>query len=302
MVIVTSGARYIDIDAYACAVAYAELLRLLGEDVQAASTATWNESISQSMIALHAPFVTEYQASADDNYIIVDVSDPTQFDKIVDVDRVAEVLDHHPGFEEYWTDRIADKSRIDFIGAAATLIYERWAATDMLEHMSKESAELLAAAILDNTLNFGAGVTTERDKDAYKFLSEHASLDDAWLANYFTECQEAIVADLAESLRNDTKFLKFSGLQDELCLGQMVVWDAKSIIASELNVISDTLGNMRGSWLANLVSISEGRSYFLSDNDEVKQWLEPLVKVKFDGELAVADRLWLRKEIMKMGL
>lgn len=82
----------------------------------------------------------------------------------------------------------------------------------------------------------------------------------------------------------------------------MVVWSAESIIASELNIISDTLGGMRGCWLANLVSISDGRSYFLSDSVEVKLWLGSMLGLSFNNNLAVADRLWLRKEIMKMGL
>ena len=36
--------------------------------------------------------------------------------------------------------------------------------------MDKDIAKLLMAAILDNTLNFTANITTERDKNAYKKL------------------------------------------------------------------------------------------------------------------------------------
>jgi inorganic pyrophosphatase len=168
--------------------------------------------------------------------------------------------------------------------------------------MSSESAELLAAAILDNTLNFGAGVTTDRDREAYEFLAGHAGLDEVWVAHYFTECQESILADLPEALRNDTKFLQFSGLNERLCLGQMVVWDAKDVIADESETLAAVLGSMQSSWMANVVSISEGRSYFVAQNDQVKTWAESLLHVKFDGSIATADRLWLRKEIMKAGL
>lgn len=207
MIIVTSGARYIDIDAYACCVALAELLRLQGSDAQAASGAAWNESITQSMTDLKAPFLTDYQPNNSDTYIIVDVSDPAQFDSFVDVDRVTDVIDHHPGFEDFWKKRIGDKSKIDFIGAAATLVYEEWVGAGKTEAMSLVSAELLAAAILDNTLNFGAAVTTDRDRKAFKSLADYAFLDDKWVAKYFTDCQSAILDDLSLSLKNDTKFL-----------------------------------------------------------------------------------------------
>ena len=301
MIVVTSGARYIDIDAYACCAAYAELLNLLKKPAIAASTAIWNESITKSIRALNAPFSTDYSPQPEDQFIAVDLSDPSQFDKFVDEERVIEVIDHHPGFEQYWVEKIGEGSHIEFIGAAATLIYEQWVQTGKVDQMSQQSAELLAAAILDNTLNFGAGVTTERDREAYEFLTKHANLDDSWVAKYFTECQESILSDLAEALRNDTKFLKFSNLDEELCLGQMVVWDAKSVIADELTTIATVLSGLRDTWMANVVSISDGRSYFVTSNNKVKTWAVNLLNVTFDGSVATTDKLWLRKEIMKVG-
>lgn len=301
MIVVTSGARYIDIDAYACCVAYAELLNLQGKPAIAASSAVWNESITASIRALNAPFTTDYAQQPDDEFVLMDLSDPAHFDAFVNLDHVIEVHDHHPGFEQYWADKLGEGGNIEFIGAAATLVYEKWVKAGKQNEMSKVSAELLAAAILDNTLNFGAGVTTDRDHEAYKFLAEHAGLDDAWVARYFTECQDSILADSPEALRNDTKFLQFDGLDEKLCLGQMVVWNAKDVIASELDTLSNVLGGMQPSWMANVVSISEGRSYFVSDNEQVKAWAENLLSVKFDDTVAAADRLWLRKEIMKAG-
>jgi inorganic pyrophosphatase len=301
MIIVTSGARYLDIDGYACCVAYAELLNLLGKPAIAASSAVWNESVTKSVRALKVPLRTDYNSRPTDQFVVVDLSDPAYFDTLVNQERVIEVFDHHPGFEQYWADKIGSESYIEFIGAAATLIYERWVASHRLEQMSVASATLLVAAILDNTLNFEAGVTTNRDRDAYMFLAKHAHLSDDWAARYFTECQESILADLPEALHNDTKFLKFNGLNDELCLGQIVVWDAQSVIAQKLNTVVAVLSEMSEIWMANVVSIAEGRSYFVTNNDVVKVWAEPLLQVQFDGSVATAKRLWLRKEIMKTG-
>ena len=302
MIIITSGARYIDIDAYACCVAYAELLNLQGKPAVAVSTAIWNESITKSIRDLNAPFSTSYTPAFEDTFVAVDLSDPEHFDKIVNMEKVIEVHDHHPGFERYWSDKIGDGSNIEFIGAAATLIYEQWVKASKADQMSKISAELLAAAILDNTLNFGAGVTTERDKKAYDFLARHANLDESWIAQYFTECQESILADLPEALRNDTKFLEFDGLAEKVCLGQTVVWDGKDVIANNIDILASVLGGMQAPWMANVVSISEGRSYIVTESDEVKLWASKLLNVTFNGSVATADRLWLRKEIMKAAI
>lgn len=49
----------------------------------------------------------------------------------------------------------------------------------------------------------------------------------------------------------------------------------------------------------NLISISEKRSYFVTDDPEMKAWLSSLLDVHFEGNVAKADRMWLRKEIAK---
>lgn len=302
MIIVTSGAKYIDIDAYACCVAYAELLNLQGKPAIAASTAVWNESITNSLRVLNAPFTINYTPKEEDQFVMVDLSDPSHFDKIVDEDRVIKVVDHHPGFEQYWVNKIGVGANIEFIGAAATLVFEQWVKAGRENEISQKSAALIAAAILDNTLNFGAQVTTDRDKSAYEFLKNHANLDDTWVARYFTECQGAILADLPKALRNDSKVLKFAGLNEELCLGQVVVWSAKSIVADKQAILESVLSGIRKDWMVNVVSISEGRSYFIAHDETVKNWAEKLLHISFKQNVAKADRLWLRKEIIKASI
>jgi inorganic pyrophosphatase/manganese-dependent inorganic pyrophosphatase len=46
MKIITSGASYLDIDAYACCIAYAELLNLQGIPARAVSSAKPNASVA----------------------------------------------------------------------------------------------------------------------------------------------------------------------------------------------------------------------------------------------------------------
>lgn len=195
MRVITSGSAYIDIDAYACIIAYAELLRMQGIEAVALNTAPLNESISKTVRSWRATLETVYVPSLSDTFTLIDVSDPGHFDRIVDIARVDEVIDHHPGFESYWQERIGDDAHIEFIGAACTLVYERWKAAGLLEKMSVISARLLVCGILDNTLNFGANVTTQRDIEAYDKLLVQADLPDNWTAQYFTECQEVILSD-----------------------------------------------------------------------------------------------------------
>ena len=301
MIIVTSGARYIDIDAYACMVAYAELMRHCGERAKAASTAPWNESITGSLRSLQADFASHYQSAYDDRFIMVDVSDPSQFDPIVDPGRVIEVIDHHTGFEQHWASKLGVNCRIEFIGAAATLVYERWQARSKLDLMSAPAAELLAAAIMDNTLYFRAGVTTDRDRAAFRYVAERAGIEmPSWTTRYFSDCQTAIMDDFAGSVANDMKMVSFPAVPGELCIGQVVVWDAQPVLNGNLHTITNILGGMRPHWIANIVSISEGRSYFFTEDTVVQEWAEGILGLAFKDSIARSDRLWLRKEIIKL--
>ena len=298
MRIITSGFRYADIDAYAGCVAYAELLQKQGVDAQAVSTAPLNESICKTIRSWQAPIQNAYTPSDDDTYTLIDISEPEYFEKIVAHDRIDEIIDHHPGFESYWQEKIGDKSQIEFIGAACTLVYERWRDAGLLREMSMTSARLLVSGILDNTLSFGAKITTPRDVDAYNVLLAQSELPADWTAQYFTECQDAILDDIVVAIQNDTKLLSFKSFDHPICFGQLVVWDAEKVLSEHQDVIQKTLENMNPNWFMNLISVGERKSYFVTDNEEVQAWLTKLLNVQFDGKVATAEHLWLRKEVI----
>ncbi|HSX05814.1 MAG TPA: DHH family phosphoesterase [Candidatus Saccharimonadales bacterium] len=299
MKVVTSGYRYLDIDAYGGIIAYAELLNLLGEPAIAASTAPLNESITPTIHSWQAELTRGYQQAPDDEFVLIDISEPEFFDTFVDRSKVAEILDHHPEFIEYWAERPATKAQIEFIGAACTLVYEQWVKTGKLEQISSTSARLLIAGILDNTLNFRAGVTTDRDRAAYAGLMEHANLPADWPAQYFGECQEQALADLKTVIRGDIKVTTYQSFGRKTAVGQLVVWNAKEMVATRLSEIEDSMAGQADDWFMSLISLVEGRNYFITTVPAVQQFLERFLNVRFVGSVAVADRLWLRKEIMK---
>ena len=302
MKVVTAGYAYLDIDAYAGIVSYAELLRLQGETAIAATTAPLNESVSKTVRSWLVELVRDYGPTPEDSYILIDISDPQYFDTFVASDQVSEVIDHHPGFETYWQQRIGKGADIVFIGAACTLVYERWLAAGLLDKMSVTSARLLVCGILDNTLNFGAKVTTDRDKQAYDALLKIADLPKTWTEQYFSECQESITNDTLTALQKDTKTLHPKTYNRPIRAGQLVVWEAKSIMADYAQTMQETLGANGPDWFLNLICVSEGKSYFYSSNKQMQDWLVQLLGVTFEDDIAIADRLWLRKEIIKQDI
>lgn len=302
MKIVTAGFTYTDIDAYAGIIAYAELLRAQGIEAQAVSTAPTNESVSKTIRSWRPEIQTTYTLNDIDTYILIDISDPEWFEKFVDLDRVDEVIDHRPGFEEYWRERIGDGAAIEFLGSACTQVYEKWKVSGLLDQMSVTAARLLVCGILDNTLNLKAAVTTPRDHEAYEDLLSRADLPDDWSAQYFTEVQEAILADAVKAVQSDTKMLNFKTFDNTLCVGQFAVWDGHIALEHHQEALTSALGDMQPQWFMNLISVGEGKSYFVCSDEAVREWLSNLLGISFEGNVATTDRMWLRKEILKQDI
>lgn len=300
MQVVTSGSAYLDIDAYACCIAYAELLNRQCIAARAVSNAPLNASISTSVLGWDAR-LDDYRPVAGDEYVLMDVSDPDHFDPIVQLENVREVIDHHPGFEHYWSQRLGTAADIQPIGAAATLVFLRWEAADRLPHISSHSAALLATAILDNTLNFTGQMTTPQDTRAYDVLARCASLSAEWPQRYFGECQAAIEADLTGALSADMKRMTATPNLPQR-IAQMTVWDAGELIHQHHAAIDQWLMTQGEDWLLNAISLRECKSYWLTGSSLSRHKLSRLVDVEWQGPLAVLPRGMQRKELLKLAL
>ena len=294
--VVTAGAHYLDIDAYACTVALTELLRLRGENAVAWSAAAYNYSVCPSLVedgqimkALPTP---EWEKRG--RYIIVDVSDPEYLKKSIPLENVVAVYDHHVGFESYWQSRIGGNAKIEFIGAAATLIYREWKKAGLLDRMTLPTARLLIAAILDNTLNLTSANTTQEDRDVFWALCAHADVDESWCASYFSEVQAGVEADLRNALLNDTKTVRDNPVLPEK-VAQLCVWDAERI----LRRLPEIRGWFEGQWMLNLIDLQHRCSWFVCDDPYHQEKIGRLFDVVFENGVAKTSVPYLRKEIIK---
>ena len=301
MKVVTPGSSFIDIDGYAGCIAYAELLNLQGKEAIPFNSTNINESVTQTIRSWGAPLKTKYTPNPDDTFILIDSSGPEFLDKIININKVEEVIDHHTGYEKYWEERLGSKSNIELIGAVCTQVYESWHKAGLLGQMSETSARLLVSGIIENTLNFKAAVTTTRDREAYEQLLKIANLPENWTAQYFQECEESILADIERAIINDTKKnVKFKNLgSNDVAFGQLAIWNAGQAVNEHRDIIEKCMYHMSSDWFVNIASINDGQSFFLASNDKVIQWAEKILNVTFSERLAHADRLWLRKEIIQ---
>lgn len=295
--IITAGSTYLDIDAYACMAALAELLRLKGKNVVAYSCAPCNYSVCNLLIAegqIMRELPSDISAETA-SYIIVDVSDPEFLKTSVPLDQVTEVYDHHVGFEDYWSEKIGDDSHIEFIGAAATLIYREWNKVGLQDKMSRETALLLLAAILDNTLNLTSSNTTEEDREVFRTLCAHACVGDEFRASYFSEVQKSVEADLKNALFGDIKTVKGNAILPPK-VAQLCVWNAESILTR--------LPEIRGwfshePWMINIIDLANNCSFFVCDDERHQEKIGRVFNVRFEAGVARTKAPYLRKQIIK---
>lgn len=294
-VVVTAGANYLDIDAYACMIAMAELLRLQGVEAVAWSDAPCNYSVCPSLV--EEGLVCKERPSENARYIIVDVSDPEYLALSVPLDRVAAVYDHHVGFEGYWQARIGGDARIEFIGAAATLIYRDWKKAGMQERMAPATARLLAAAILDNTLDLTSANTTQEDRDAFRELCILAELGADWRGEYFSEVQRIVERDLKNALLGDLKTVRGNPVLPPY-VAQLCVWDAESILA-RLEEIRGWFSELPEKWMINIIELKHRRNYFVCDDFEHQKKIGSVFQVSFAEGTARTAVPYLRKELIR---
>lgn len=298
-IVVTAGTPFLDIDAYAASVAYAAFLTLRGKRAVAASSARPNRSVTATVTSWGAG-PEAYSPEPGDVFVLVDVSDPRFFDPLVRLDAVREVVDHHAGFERYWQERLGDMADVEFIGACATQVFERWEKAGLTHLMPVPVARLLLAAILENTLNFGAGVTTARDRRAYDALQSMAGLPAAWPGEYFREMEGAVTADIAGAIRDDVKVRETAGLPP--VFGQIAVWDGAAFVRGHGRESAAAMRSYGPEWMLNILSLGDGAGYVLAEGEKSREDVRVMTGCSFEGALTVMEKAWLRKEFYKKAL
>lgn len=299
MIILPVVGNYADIDVYASIIAYADLLNQRQKAARTYIPIPPNYSVPDNL-RIKEMEGKEFNLQPDDQVIILDLSDPDTIHKFVSDNQILELIDHHPGYEDYWHERLGDRAIIEKIGAVATSIFEWWGECWNYHKMSPRIAKLLLGAILDNTTNFYAEINTERDRAAAEKLSKMigTSLDD-FTKTYFNDVKEQVMKDLSKALLQDIKITKgLPSANDSFAFGQLTLWDAKDIVKDRQKII-DIMSPKHQYWLANIISIADDKNYLLSNSDST---LEAFKKVldgnSMDNGTFVTSKVHLRKEIL----
>lgn len=282
-----------DLDGFACALAYSEFLNKTKKNALPGIFGRPHDEVKY----LINRFNLKYPSSADNRQefggvIMVDASEVHALAKDVRIEEVIEVIDHRKvnDAEKF----INAKVQIELVGAAATLIAEKFKEEEVV--MSKQSGVLLYGAIISNTLNFKARVTTDRDREMAEWLKIKFNFDDNFAREMF----------LAKSdLKGDKLRNRLSGdmaIRGDLAIGQIEMIGAEKLVETRKAEILRELDEIKVKWKADMIFLSiieleDNFNLFLTDDPKVQKMLKEIYRVKFVDNVGRREGLIMRKEI-----
>lgn len=289
-----------DLDGLAGALAYAEFLNktntksiaaIMGKAHDEANFVLARFNIKQPLLINNADNF--------DKVILVDASDLIGLEGNIDPLKVVEIIDHRKINEAHKFPNA--KVQIEFVGAAASLIAEKFIVNNIA--ISQQSAILLNTAIISNTLNFKNDLTTQRDIKAYRELNKIAQLANNFWRELFLAKSDLKNNKLKERLEGD--FAYFNLADKKVGIAQIEIIGVNGLIkergAEMLNLLEKMKTERELDYIfLNAIELEKAHNYFLSPDFETKNILEKIFKVKFINFIAKYPQLLMRKQIVPL--
>jgi len=285
-----------DLDGTACALAYAEFLNKQGQDANAGVFGAPHREAQFVLdkIGLKIQDGSELISAAED-VIVVDASDVRSLPDKLESVMVSKIIDHR---QEHHADQFPNADvQIELVGAAATLIAEKFFQN---VDISEDAVLLLYGAIISNTMNFQANVTTERDKKMAEWLRGQTHIPEEFTKQMF-EHKSAFSEPIKEMVLGD--FSTVSYKRQGIGIAQLEIIDVNDFLNQNKKNIQTALKEIENEKNLDHVfltcaDLEDGFNRFVTVDDKTSELLSQSLGVEFEENEAVKDDVLLRKEII----
>jgi inorganic pyrophosphatase/exopolyphosphatase len=300
--IITAGDLWSDIDILASALSYEQLLKLEGKDAQAVLTAPLNLTVTKDIRDMGLEYEDKFGYKSEDcEFIVVDISLPQYYAKFVDLNHVVEVFDHH-FYDELGElkAKLGNNCHIEKVGACATLIWEEFKKRGRSQQISPLNALLIYTAIISNTLDFKAGVTTERDITASNELIKIATPPEDWKQRYYEQVETSIMQDPIANMQLDTKRIDLK--TGSIAITQIELWDSAKFFEVNKDILDSFLNSQNCDYaFVTSPSINKGCNYLYALDLKTENLLKKVWSdLDFNTKIAKTSKLYLRKQILPL--
>lgn len=287
-----------DLDGTASAIAYAEFLQRRGDTARALLSGKPDKEASAALAHWQiTPELSDDPRDFPSDIVLVDVSNPHEILPGISPQHVVEIIDHR-GERELEVFPHA-RAQIDLVGAAATLVAERFHAANITPTPS--SAGLLLGAIASNTFLFRSSNTTDRDRMMFDWLRGVARVGDEYLATLRRARSTFGPGELRETLENDAVVKETPSGRTVIL--QLEAEDAESILRDRKDEILAAFSWARQSEQAthvflNAIDLRTARNTLFTPDRATQVFLTRALSIPFSNDgLGHSAALLLRKEI-----
>jgi manganese-dependent inorganic pyrophosphatase len=286
-----------DLDGFACIFAYREFLK--GQGVEVLPLYSSPKEEANYLINLLNIKFSPIQYQPDCPVILVDASETISLPFNVKPENVIEIIDHRPHNEAHAFPNA--RIQIEMVGAAATLIGEKFLAADFKP--SKNAALLLYSAIASNTLNFRSATLTNRDQKMADWLKKLYTIDDKIIYDMFAAKSDLSGDKLIKHFLKELAVFSIAGkrssiIQLEIIGGRQLIKNRLPEIVTELNRQKENL--KLDSIFLSIVELEENANYFITDLQPAQKMLQKIFQIHFENNVARRPGFIMRKEIVPL--
>jgi manganese-dependent inorganic pyrophosphatase len=286
-----------DVDGTACAYAYAEFLNKQGTEALAVVFGVPHREAQFVMKEFKIEGFAKGEEHLAEKVVLVDASDLRGLSDKLAPNQVIEIIDHRKIHE---AEKFPNaKSQIELVGSAATLIAEKFKAASI--EPSEEAAALLFSAIVSNTINFQAKVTTDRDQEMAEWLQSFVEIPDDYVHRMFAD-KSAFTKNLKETMEDDYAMFDFG---KQVGIAQLEIVDVDNFIDKNKEEIQEALKTLKKEKEMKLcflttIDLEKGFNIFVTIDDETEQILSQVLQISFDERKAKREGIIMRKEIIPL--
>ncbi len=295
MSIITTTYSGPDLDGYGCAVAYAEFLNLSGDEATAHVWGIPHIEVQWLLNTFSIEPVSEIEDASASGVVLLDASSPEDLPGGITAEQVVEVIDHR---KIHSADKFVNAmTQIELVGAAATLVAERFKDADLVP--SKESALLLLGGIISNTQNFTA-VSTDRDVAMAEWMREICGAPADLAEKMFAAKSDLSGNRLKETLLGDFKLLHISG--KNVGIAQLEIVGVAELLKERMDEIKQVLSEIERDSKADILflnakDLNSGESHLLCHDQDAISLLKSLPGTVWSNNVAVSKEFTLRKQL-----
>ncbi|HBU07131.1 MAG TPA: hypothetical protein DEB09_03535 [Candidatus Magasanikbacteria bacterium] len=288
-----------DLDGTACMFAYAEFLNGQGKKIYPAISGIIQKEAQFVLDKFSIEgFVNLEEKLKDQKIILVDTSELEGLSSLIKPDQVIEVIDHRKSHDVGKFPQA--KAQIELVGSCATLIAEKFYNNQV--NISKESVVLLYSAIVSNTVNFQAKVTTDRDIKMAEWLKNKIKLPQDYVHQMFIN-KSQFDKPLEQVILGDMAFYVFDN--KKISIAQLEMVEVDKFFANNLQELKNVLQKIKideknDFIFLSCIDIEKGFNKFLVIDKDTEKIVRDILNIDFVDSVAKREGILMRKEILPL--